>query len=100
MILKVANKHALVVPLYGDLQAECLERLSIWFQQGYWVVVVNNNPVGSSLEGVTNTFVHHHNRQGLAGGFNAGVDIAIKNGANCITLLDQDSDISTSSLRN
>ena len=99
--MKVANKHALIVPLYGDLEAECLERLSSWFQQGYWVVAVNNNPVGSSVEGVVaNTFVHHHNRQGLAGGFNAGVDIAIENGANCITLLDQDSDISTSSLKN
>ena len=98
--MKVANKHALIVPLYGDLEAECLERLSSWFQQGFWVVAVNNNPVGSSVEGVVaNTFVHHHNRQGLAGGFNAGVDIAIENGANCITLLDQDSDISTSSLK-
>jgi len=63
------------------------------------VVVVNNNHPGSSLQGVVATrVVCHHNRLGLAGGFNAGVHQAIIDGADCITLLDQDSVISSAAL--
>ena len=94
-----AAKHALVVPLYGELQSEGLNRLRCWVQQKFWVVVVNNNPASSSLSGVvSNSVVPHHNLHGLAGGLNAGVHQAIADGADCITLLDQDSIISTASL--
>ena len=97
--MKSVSKHALVIPLFGELCDECLDRLRSWVQQGFWVVVVNNNPAGSSLNGVVaNTVVPHHNRHGLAGGFNDGVDSAIADGADRITLVDQDSVISTDSL--
>ena len=97
--MKSVSKHALVVPLFGELQAECLERLKSWVEHGFWVVVVNNNPFGSSLKGVeASSVVSNHNRLGLAGGFNAGVALAIADGADCITLLDQDSVVSTDSL--
>ena len=97
--MKGVSKHALVVPLFGELQAECLDRLKRWVEYGFWVVVVNNNPPGSSLKGVEATsVVSNHNRHGLAGGLNAGVDLAIGEGADCITLLDQDSVISVDSL--
>ena len=93
------TKHALVVPLYGELQAECLDRLKSWVERGFWVVVVNNNPTDSSLEGVeASAVVQNHNHHGLAGGLNAGIDVAIADGADCITLLDRDSLISCDSL--
>ena len=96
-----STKHALVVPLFGALNPDCLHRLNTWFDQGFLVVVVNNNPPGSSLIGVTaNVVVSHHNKFGLAGGLNAGVASAVSAGANFITLLDQDSVISSDSLSN
>ena len=92
------SKHALVIPLFGELQRECMYRLNAWMHHGFWVVVVNNNPVGSSMRGVcANTIVYNHNHQGLAGGLNAGVTAAVADGARCITLLDQDSIISVES---
>ena len=97
--MKGDSKHALVVPLYGELQAACLDRVKGWMQHGFLVVVVNNNQEGLSLEGVNASIVvHNHNHLGLAGGFNAGVDVAVANGAEYITLLDQDSAISCTSL--
>ena len=97
--LGMTIKHALVVPLYGTLQATCLGRLKSWVEQGFWVVAVNNNPPSSSLKGViASRVVNHHNRYGLAGGFNAGVAQAIEDEADYITLLDQDSVVSYGSL--
>ena len=96
----IAPKHALVIPLYGEYQIDCLDRLKCWVELGFWVVVVNNNPAFLPMNGVAATaVVHHHNRNGLAGGFNAGVNKAVADGADCITLLDQDSVISADSLR-
>ena len=97
--MKIVLNHALIIPLFGELQAQCLARLRTWVDQGFRVVVVNNNPLGFSLNGVIATIVvPNHNCQGLAGGLNAGVDAAIADGADFITLLDQDSVISTDSL--
>ena len=97
--LRITSKHALVVPLYGKLEATCLRRLKTWVEQGFWVVAVNNNPPSWSLKGiVASTVVNHHNRNGLAGGLNAGVAKAIEDGADFITLLDQDSVVSSESL--
>ena len=91
--------HGLVIPLYGVLKKKCLLRLNHWVNSGFWVIVVNNNPPNSSLKGVVaNALVHHNNRHGLAGGFNAGVKKAIEDGCESITLLDQDSEISVKSL--
>ena len=94
-----ALKHALIVPLYGDLHPDSLNRFKRWIQHGFFVVLVDNNPIGSLLNDVElAAVVPHHNRLGLAGGFNDGVAFALANGADCITLLDQDSLISTTSL--
>ena len=94
-----ASRHALIVPLYGELKHDCLKRLEGWTNDGFIVIAVNNNPHGSSLTGVVaSSVVHNHNRSGLAGGLNVGVSLAIKGGAEYITLLDQDSVISSSSL--
>ena len=94
-----AFKHALIIPIYGVLQPDCIVRLRSFVRHGYFVVVVNNNPNRSSTNCVVATaVVHHHNRFGLAGGFNAGVAYAIESGAESITLLDQDSVISPDSL--
>jgi len=90
----------LVIPLYGEVTTACLERLGAYRQQGFWVVAVNNNPSGpEGLSSVCDAVVHHHNRSGLAGGLNEGVAQALADGAAVITLLDQDSLISSESLR-
>jgi rhamnosyltransferase len=94
-----AERHALVIPLYGEITSECLNWLNAFRLQGFWVVAVNNNP--STIDGlheVSSVVVNHHNFSGLAGGLNAGVAQAISDGTSVITLLDQDSQISPKSL--
>ena len=99
LIMMLTRKHALIVPLYGEITTECINRLKQMREKGYEVIVVNNNPVGYSIEGIIATkVVPHHNLHGLAGGFNAGVSQALADGADCVTLLDQDSIISSESL--
>jgi len=93
------DRHALVLPLYGEITQACWDRLRGYRQQGFWVVVVNNNPATSpDLQAHGDVVVHHHNRSGLAGGLNAGVEQAIRDGAAVITLLDQDSLIRAAAL--
>ena len=97
--MQPADRHALVIPLYGDTTQACWDRLSAYRRHGFWVVVVNNNPSDlPDLPAHSQAVVNHHNRSGLAGGLNAGVEQAIRDGAAVVTLLDQDSLISAEAL--
>jgi rhamnosyltransferase len=93
-------QHAVVVPLYGEIDLACLQRLQGFVDQGLQVVVVNNNAGPSQLpSGCAHRVVENHNHGGLAGGLNAGVSAALAGAADVITLLDQDSSIDPGDLR-
>jgi len=85
--------HAVVVPLFGAPDSELDLFLADLRLSGFYVVVVDNNPVG--LEGShdldCDAYIANKNRGGIAGGFNRGVEAAIRAGAQWVTLLDQDS---------
>lgn len=93
------SRHALVVPIYGDMDHCCLERLIHYAESGFKLVVVNNNQnCLSELDGQAFFVVHHQNIGGLAGGLNAGVNALLESEVDVITFLDQDSIISVKSL--
>jgi GT2 family glycosyltransferase len=97
-------QQAVVIPLYGDCPPDLPERVSSYAYLGLLVVLVQNNPVVSSvLPSVLQALlikepgvmvVFNHNRGGVAGGFNRGIERAIAKGVEWITLLDQDSRLS------
>jgi rhamnosyltransferase len=98
-------RHALVIPLYGALPATLPLRLAAFQRAGALVVLVLNDPHADALPSTLQTLdspaldswlqvVVNCNRGGVAGGFNRGVERAIAIGAEWITLLDQDSDLS------
>lgn len=90
--------HEVVIPLFGqgcfskELQTYLLELV----EAGLSVVLVDNDPEGAlppgwiapGCQGLAN-----HNRGGIAGGLNRGIERALEKGARFITLLDQDSRI-------
>ena len=92
------NKHAVVIPLYGDLPRDLEDWAHALHQAGLQVVLVQNNPSdGPALPAALQQpqewlrIISNHNVGGVAGGFNRGVDAALAEGADWITLLDQDS---------
>ena len=76
-------------------------------QEGLYVVLISNNTsekennmsrrFDSSVNGLK--IIFNHNVGGVAGGFNRGVDAAIAEGVDWITLLDQDSRLSPKDLQ-
>jgi len=88
--------HAVVVPLFGAPESDLDLFLDELRAHGFYVVLVDNNPV--DLEGADrlagDLYITNENRGGIAGGFNRGVEAAIKAGAQWVTLLDQDSRLS------
>jgi rhamnosyltransferase len=97
-------RQGVVIPLYGPCPPELPERVKAYALHGLLVVLVQNNPEGSSLlPPILETLlvkepemrlVFNHNRGGVAGGFNRGIETAIAEGVKWITLLDQDSRLS------
>lgn|GEM_PF-2098213 len=94
-----APVHAVVVPIHrlagGALFADFQRRLNALRELPALLVLVDNNDQPDArlvaLVGQNCRLIHHGNRGGLAGGFNAGIRLAITAGACWISLLDQDS---------
>jgi rhamnosyltransferase len=97
-------KHGIVIPLYGACPPDLAERVISYRQKGMLVVLVQNNPktypkltpVPKDLLSRDSRIivVYNHNVGGVAGGFNRGIESAIRHGMEWITLLDQDSRLS------
>lgn len=91
---------AVVVALYGPAPADLWERLQGYSLSGLCVVAVNNNNDGDGnrppLDKIL--FIDNANIGGLAGGLNRGVAVAISEGIQAITLLDQDSELSSEAI--
>jgi rhamnosyltransferase len=97
-----AGDHWLVVPLFGKAEYGfgLADRLLVLQEAGFGVVLVDNNRSPSAEPAGRGCFwVHNGNRGGIAGGFNRGVEAALARGARTITLLDQDSRITTAALQ-
>lgn len=91
--------HAVVIPTFGPWPEDLCSWLGSLRQGGFPVVVVDNNPdpsmspqLRSLVEGDPQLHrLENRNRGGVAGGFNRGIELAIRAGAEWVTLLDQDS---------
>lgn len=94
--------HAVVMPLFGEPDADLNSYLSALGGWGLQVVLVDNDPEGGlfSPSGVRpcRRWLVNRNRGGIAGGMNRGVAAALELGADWITLLDQDSRLSADGL--
>ena len=96
------RKHSIVIPLFGLLENDFIEYVKYLSRFEFNVVLVDNNKK-STFNALT-TFVDYvvianFNNGGIAGGFNRGVEYAISNGSDIVTLLDQDSRIEPNQLR-
>jgi len=99
-------KHAVVIPLYGDLPRDLEDWAHALHQAGLQVVLAQNNssdgsalPVSLQQPQEWLRIISNHNVGGVAGGFNRGVEAAIAAGADWITLLDQDSRLPAADLQ-
>ena len=101
-------EHAVAMPLFGACPPRLLSQLQAYLDQGFAVVLVQNNPPDQGLWPLELAplnrpdralrLVANHNQGGVAGGFNRGVEVARAAGARWITLLDQDSALAASDL--
>lgn len=107
---KSKRTHALSIPLYGELPLDFCQWIDSLLSEGFLVVLVQNNAKhcdhqlikclqGLGREHIGLHVVFNRNLGGVAGGFNRGVEYAISEGADWITLLDQDSRLEPSSLK-
>jgi rhamnosyltransferase len=86
--------HAVVMPLFGESEADLGSYLLALQYSGLEVVLVDNDPCGVATPpgGLPcRRWIPNRNRGGIAGGLNRGVAAALELGAGWITLLDQDS---------
>ncbi len=99
-----------MIPLYGVLPSDFDAWVESLLQVGFLVVLVQNNrdhkselsfALISKAEQPESSLhlLHNHNRGGVAGGFNRGVEHAILEEAAWVTLLDQDSRLEPASLQ-
>jgi len=97
-------QQGVVIPLYGPCPPDLPERVITYAQANLLVVLVQNNTEATAmlqvaLEKLAATeprvkIMYNHNRGGVAGGFNRGIETAITEGVEWVTLLDQDSRLS------
>lgn len=103
---EAVDTHGVVVPLFalpeGPDFVGFQQRIQALRQTLGLVVLVDNNPLPdariAALDGGGVRVIHWANRGGLAGGFNAGIGVAVAAGVQWVTLLDQDSVIDPRSL--
>ena len=100
------SNHAVVIPLYGDLPNDWSSWTTSLVDEGFLVVLVENNSElqADSLDSQIHSshlkehsglhILYNKNKGGVAGGFNRGVHYAIGMGIQWVTLLDQDSRLS------
>lgn len=94
-IRKASHSHAVIVPLFGKIPHDLPEYLRKLEEEGLDPVIVDNrmepdSEPWSSFRATGNT-VLNRNRGGIAGALNRGVGAALAQGAQWITILDQDS---------
>ncbi len=94
--------HWLVVPLFGEFDRydyeDMIRRFDCLMEAGYSLVLVDNNPSPCQTWPDRYCVIDNQNSGGVAGGFNCGIHFALSRGAQWITLLDQDSDITEDAL--
>jgi len=103
-----SGRQAVIIPLYGQQPTHLCGQLNDYLGFGLCIMLVQNNPRPSQGgAGWMDTDLRalladnkniecfwNDNKGGVAGGFNRGVERAVSRGAQWITLLDQDSQLS------
>lgn len=97
-------RHSVVIPLHGsDSHSAAVGQISRLGQCVGIIFVDNNSVPEPALQGLEKyslvSVVWNGNKGGIAGGFNRGISVAMDHGASFITLLDQDSIICFSDIR-
>lgn len=82
----------------GKLTENCLKSLRMVDYPNFQVVVVDNNSSDDSVVMIENKFpevkvIKNKENSGFAGGNNIGIDFALKNGADYVLLLNQDTEV-------
>lgn len=90
-----------MIPLYGLQPRELTKQLQSYLNAQIAIFLVQNNSatnkhIDEELKEMVSrekaiTYIANHNRGGVAGGFNRGIERAIAEGLEWITLIDQDS---------
>lgn len=96
------RNHSVVIPLFGLLASDFVEYIESLSQSELNVVLVDNNQrttLNTPSALVDYVTISNFNNGGIAGGFNRGIEYAISEGADSITLLDQDSRIAPHQVR-
>ncbi|MDP4831772.1 MAG: hypothetical protein NWR59_09685 [Cyanobium sp. MAG_185] len=102
-----ARQHWVVVPLYGPASGAAAQALAPLLEAGLGLLLVDNNPADTAGMAPSPAaadhpgccWVRNANSSGIAGGLNCGVEAALALGARTITLLDQDSGITSAGLQ-
>jgi rhamnosyltransferase len=92
---------AAVIVKYGDYTQVIFNNVDILAKLGVKIFLVENSLIlDSSCNCLNVKYIHNRNINGLAGGLNAGIKSAIKDGADFLFLLDQDTILNFESLKN
>jgi rhamnosyltransferase len=84
-------KIAAVIVKYGEHTSVIMDNVTILLKLGVDIFLVDNSSsFDSYYENLNIVYIHNQNNNGLSGGLNAGIKCAIKNGAEYLLLLDQD----------
>lgn len=89
-------RHAIIVPVFGESVENISKRLRGLESRDISIVYVDNNQDSSMQlyeDGFNQTVIPNRNVGLVAGGFNRGIDFAVGAGAEIITLIDQDTEI-------
>jgi rhamnosyltransferase len=102
-------EQGIVIPLYGPMPPDLPKRVATYAQANLFVVLVQNNLEPPELlpsalretvaEEAHVRIIYNHNRGGVAGGFNRGIESALMEGLEWVTLLDQDSKLSAADFK-
>lgn len=100
------EKHAIVIPLFGEAPKNLLKKIRSFGDEGLIVVVVDNREESTNANKNTGLAIHafakvveNRNSGLIAGGLNRGINYAIQLDADIITILDQDSELQGSQVR-
>jgi rhamnosyltransferase len=94
------SKIAAIIVKYGEGTQVISDNIIVLLKLGVDIFLVDNSLNFDPSYGELNiNYIHNYNNNGLAGGLNAGIKCAIKNGSEFLLLLDQDTILKIETLK-